>query len=314
MVSVIIPTYNYASFIGQTLRSLQLQSYPDFECLIIDNGSTDNTAEVVKPFLRDQRFKYIKQENKGVSAARIAGLKAAGGEYILFLDADDLIERDKLKVAVEILEKHEDVALVYSDMRYFKSEEPGKLYYRFECNSRNDTPWMSYVSGSRARVAEVFLNGNTMVISSPVFRHQVISEIGLPDQLLDHNEDWDFWLRMVLAGKKIMYVERDETMTLIRVHKGSASRNIFGMQVAGLRVLQKNSPKIKELKLGKLLAKRIQDHEKAITAGLLRTPNNEFDQKIAYLKKHGLLEHFFKKQINNPFLAKIYLGLKTLLR
>src|SRR5687767_13185831 len=128
MVSVIIPTYNYARFIGETLQSVKDQAEQDFECLVVDNGSTDNTGEVVQNFLADPRFRYIKQQNLGVSGGRNRGLQEAKRKYIQFLDADDLIEKNKLKVAVAYLEAKPEVQLVYSDMRYFKSENPAEHF------------------------------------------------------------------------------------------------------------------------------------------------------------------------------------------
>jgi len=313
MVSIIIPAYNYATLISMTLDSVLAQTYPAFECIIVDNGSTDNTLEVVTPYLSDSRFKYIRQENKGVSGARITGLKVAEGEYVLFLDADDLIEKDKLKTAVEVLDANLDIAIAYSDMRYFKTGDPGTLFRNYQCNKNYDAPWMSYLSGSGAEVAAVFVKGNNMVISSPVFRRNVISEIGLPDPSLNYNEDWDFWLRMVLAGKKIKYVEEQDALTLVRVHSYSASRNVFGMQVAGLRVLEKNAQKIRDLGLSQLLSQRIMDHEKAIALSLLQCPSRIFKERMSYLKQHGLSGRIFKREMKNPYFAKIYLGLKYLI-
>src|SRR5690348_11401797 len=104
VVSVIIPAYNYGRFIADALRSVQAQSFASFECIVIDNGSTDNTEQVVRPFLSDERFIYLKQRHNSVSAARNKGIQAAKGTYVAFLDADDLIERDKFREQVIYLD------------------------------------------------------------------------------------------------------------------------------------------------------------------------------------------------------------------
>src|SRR5689334_12217789 len=122
MVSVIIPSYNYAHLLPDTLICLQQQSFTDWECLLIDNGSTDNTKDVVKLFSdKDSRIKYFYQTNSGPAAARNRGLELSNGEFIQFLDADDLIESEKLDVQVKILKSKTNVDIIYSDMKYFSS-------------------------------------------------------------------------------------------------------------------------------------------------------------------------------------------------
>jgi glycosyltransferase involved in cell wall biosynthesis len=313
MVSVIIPTYNYARFIGDALNSLVTQVYPDFECLVIDNGSTDNTSEIIKPFLKDKRFKYIVQDNRGVSVGRNTGLKLAKGDYILFLDADDLIEKNKLEAAVYFLEMNREVSLVYSDMRYFKAENQGSLYYSYSCDEKTDAPWMKYASGKGTEIVASFLGGNNMVISSPVFRSSLLPETGLFDEHIQHNEDWDFWFRIVLAGKKIQYLDAPGTKTLIRIHKTSASVNVFKMQVCGLFVLLKNSGKINAYGLNKALEERIKEHKKAMAQSLLRIKTgNDFKSSIDYIKELNLYDELFAYKTGKMSFVKLYLRLKLI--
>ncbi len=113
-VSVIIPTYNYAKFIPEAIRSVLDQTFCDFELIIVDDGSTDETREVIKPYLDDARVKYVYQENKGLSSARNLGITTSRGEYIAFLDADDLWMPEKLQKQVPLLESNHKVALIYS--------------------------------------------------------------------------------------------------------------------------------------------------------------------------------------------------------
>jgi glycosyltransferase involved in cell wall biosynthesis len=122
---VIVPTYNYGCFIGETLECLRAQTYVNWECIVVDDGSTDDTAERVSRFMeQDARFKFLRQENARQAAAKNNGLQNSAGEYIQFLDADDLIEPQKFEQQVEYLEAHPEVDIVYGSMRYFKTEVP----------------------------------------------------------------------------------------------------------------------------------------------------------------------------------------------
>lgn len=134
-VSIIIPCYNAALFIEETLRSIVLQSYRDYEVVIIDDGSTDTTKEIISR-LKEPKVNYIFQENKGVSAARNKGLEFSAGEYVLFLDADDLLDPDFLKHRVETLENNPDILFTCSVARLI--DETGnslKMQYQPVCEN-----------------------------------------------------------------------------------------------------------------------------------------------------------------------------------
>jgi glycosyltransferase involved in cell wall biosynthesis len=112
-ISVIIPTYNRASLVSQAIDSVLDQTYQDLEIIIVDDGSTDNTRELLKPY--KNKIRYIYQENRGGAAARNTGIKNAKGKYIAFLDSDDLWFPDKLEKQVRILDKNDEIGLVYSN-------------------------------------------------------------------------------------------------------------------------------------------------------------------------------------------------------
>jgi len=312
LVSIIIPAYNYGRFILETLESVRSQTFTDFECLVIDNGSTDNTKDVIAEILTDKRFKYFYQENKGVSAARNRGLREAKGKYIQFLDADDLIQDQKLEQSVNFMESNPSTHLVYSDMRYFKDGNSKELFMNYNCNREDQRPWMKYVSGSGKEMMELFLKGNNMVISSPVFRAELTGEIGYMDESIGHNEDWDFWLRMTLAGKEFHFLNAPGSMTLIRIHKSSASLNVFKMQVGGLLVLMKNSEAIVKSGLKSLLDRRIIDHKQGIKNSLLQSDNKIFSERITYLKEKSLFNLFFSNDSQNVWLSKLKLRFKSI--
>lgn len=224
LVSVIMPTYNYAGFIAEALESVRAQSYENWECLVIDDGSTDDTREVVARCAEsDERIRYIYQRNQRQAVAKNNGLKNSVGQYIQFLDADDLIERRKLEQQVAYLESHSEVDIVYGGARYFSTENPGERLYSMW--GEKEKPWMPEVSGSGSEILRELVRNNIMVISSPLVRRSVIDEVGLFDKDLPPAEDWEYWVRCAIKGKRFDYRDFPESLSLIRSHADSSSRD-----------------------------------------------------------------------------------------
>ena len=120
LVSIIVPCYNQAQYLPEALQSVLDQTYSDWECIIVNDGSPDDTDIVAKEWLvKDTRFKYIYKENGGLSSARNAGIESSKGDYILPLDADDKIGRDYLKLAAQAFEHNVDLKLVYCNAEKF---------------------------------------------------------------------------------------------------------------------------------------------------------------------------------------------------
>ncbi|MGH9799036.1 MAG: glycosyltransferase family A protein, partial [Blastocatellia bacterium] len=127
-VSIIIPAYNLAPYIAETLDSVFAQTCRDFEIIVINDGSTDDTEERIAPYRN--RIVYIRQENRGVMAARNVGLQAARGRYIALLDGDDLWLPNFLEVLVGMLEADPDLSVAYPNARYFGwPKHDGKLHH-----------------------------------------------------------------------------------------------------------------------------------------------------------------------------------------
>ncbi len=237
LVSVIIPAYNYARFISHALESVQAQTYEAWECIVIDDGSIDGTGEVVEEFARqDARIKYFYQENKGLSAARNAGIKNSGGAYFQFLDADDLIEANKIARQIEYLEQHKDVDIVYSAAQYFSDDELSK---RRRSTRKTNRTWMPQASGDGKRILEFLARGNIMAVNCPLLRKSIIDEIGLFDERMRALEDWDYWIRCATAGKRFHYADAEDTRALVRSHPLSLSKNNETMIAAVLRLQDK---------------------------------------------------------------------------
>jgi glycosyltransferase involved in cell wall biosynthesis len=237
LVSVIIPCHNYGHFLYETIQSLQSQSHTNWECLIIDNNSTDNSVEIIQALVQsDERVKYLSESIIGPSAARNKGLHAAQGEYIQFLDADDLLESEKIKNALNLFKYDSNIDIVYSDMRYFHSDNPKKLFFSMDLNDSSDKPWMPYVKGRKNEILAALLKENIMVISSPLIKKKCLDTVGFFDPKLAYNEDWELWLRLAFANYQFTYDASQDTKSLIRVHHTSHSKNLFNMYFSGLQV------------------------------------------------------------------------------
>jgi GT2 family glycosyltransferase len=274
LVSVIIPAYNYAQFIADTLASVQAQSYQRWECIVVDDGSTDDTDAVVKGFSEsDRRIKYVRQDNRGLAGARNSGITCSAGEYLQFLDADDLLEEKKLERQVEFLEHHPQVDIVFSDARYFRTDnEEERLFSQDAAN----LPWVAHLSAKGREVLLALVRNNIMVVNAPLLRRSVINDVGLFDGSVKGIEDWHYWVRCAIAGKHFHYDDSERTRALVRIHPNSMSTDArlmlrstllmhrnFASMVSDPPILQLNKERmtqregllgIEEVASGKLLA------------------------------------------------------------
>src|SRR3990167_692982 len=161
LVSVIMPTYNHAQFIGEAIDSVLNQTYKNLELIIIDNYSEDNTEEIVKSF-NNQRIKYVKFRNNGVIvASRNVGMKMAKGKYFAFLDSDDLWLPNKLEKQIPLFERDGKVGLVYSDIILFNEKGKEKRSFEFKKPHRGNVfPEL---------LLENFINTQTVLIRKEAF-------------------------------------------------------------------------------------------------------------------------------------------------
>ncbi|UBF29192.1 glycosyltransferase family 2 protein [Kovacikia minuta CCNUW1] len=180
-VSVIIPAYNSMKYLPQTLESVLQQDFTDFEVLIVNDGSSDQIEQWAAQLV-DPRVRLISQENQGVSAARNAGIAQAKGEYVAFLDADDLWEPTKLAKQVQCLDSNPEVGLVHTWM--FFADEQGKSTGRVLPSDAEGWVW--------ERLAEK----NLVACSSVMVRQACFESVGVFDSTLIPIEDWDLWIRI----------------------------------------------------------------------------------------------------------------------
>lgn len=193
-VSVVIPAFNASKTIKATLKSVIDQSFEDFEIIVINDGSTDDTLEVVNE-IGDQRIKTFTYSNGGLATARNRGISHATGDYVAFLDADDLWTKDKLESQVEALENNSDAGLAYS-LSYYLNEDGKSYHIGSKLSPEGDVYAHILVSN--------FLDSG----SSPLVRKTVIDSIGLFDSTISGAADWDYWIRIAAKWPFVLIPER----------------------------------------------------------------------------------------------------------
>lgn len=180
-ISIVTPTYNRAGFIAQAVDSVLAQSVADWELLIVDDGSSDNTQEVLAAYQKDPRIHYFYQANQGQSIARNNALKRAQGDFVAFLDSDDLWCPDKLERQLALFQKHPDVGVVHGDESTI--DEAGQ-----EIGREN----MLRYSG---RITPQLLADNSVSIVTALVRRECFDEMGGFQASHGVADDYDLWLR-----------------------------------------------------------------------------------------------------------------------
>lgn len=222
-VSVIVPAYNFGRLISQTLDSIRAQTYEDWECVVVDDGSTDDTQRVVAAYAeRDARIKYVYQENQGLSAARNRGIRECAGEYVQFLDADDFIEERKLEHHAAHLKQQAEVDVVYGNVRYFRSENTGERLFSKDGAAHS---WMPEVSGTGTEILSAMVGQIIMPVNAALLRKSVFERVGFFDEQLKAMEDWDFWRRAARSGIRFQYFDPEGTLALVRANPDSMSKD-----------------------------------------------------------------------------------------
>lgn len=222
-VSVVIPAYNAMTYLPDTLNSVLQQTFSSFEVLIIDDGSTDHIQAWVAQNITDSRVKLIAQANQGLSAARNTGIANAQGEYIAFLDADDLWEPTKLEVQVHYLDNNSAVGLVYNWIGVIDAE--GKPTGRV---------WGGNIEGN---VLEEILQRNIIDCPSVLVRRKCFDELGVFDTMLRSVEDWDMWIRI---ATRYPFAVTKEPLVYYRQHASNMSKNWRVMEQAFHQVIEKS--------------------------------------------------------------------------
>lgn len=227
LVSVIIPVWNGGALLPETLRSLEAQTCRDFEALIVNDGSTDGTAEIARQFCdADPRFQLLNRAHTGLSATRNAGMAAARGEFIAFLDADDLWLPEKLARQMELFRADPRVNFSYTNFYFWDGHRDLEVYYR-------DTRPLPDGDAARRLVFN-----NIYGMSSVVVRRELLKKSGDFDPAFLGCEDWDLWLRMTEHG--LWARGTGEPLMRYRRWPGNMTNNKKSIIAGGILALEKN--------------------------------------------------------------------------
>ena len=293
-VSVIIPAHNYARYLGQAIDSLRDQVYTDWECVVVDDGSSDETAEMVAALAAsDSRISLLSQAAAGPSAARNAGLAAVSGEFVQFLDADDLLGPRKLLHQVELFARNPKADIVYGDVRYFMEAGPE------DGPARAESRWVGgptrlAVSGTGSSMLAALVDDNIMVVEAPLIRRTFLEKVGGFDPRIRRMEDWELWLRCALAGAYFLAdgAGEDAELPHVRVHGASSSQNQIAMHAAAMQVRSGVNGRLPTSELRRLNSRRINEHLAVV--GMLEGLGGRMGLGMRSLLKAGFAERRVK--------------------
>lgn len=204
-ISIIVPCFNQAQYLDDALQSVLEQSYTHWECIIVNDGSHDNTEEVAKKWIeKDYRFKYLYQENGGLSSARNLGITHARGEYILPLDADDKITPVYVELAVESFQDDNSLKVVYCRAEKFGGESGEWILEKYSTTA---------------------LARRNMIFCSAIYKKiDWINANGYDENLIYGLEDWDLWIAILKKGGNVKCI--DYIGFFYRIRQGSMARAI----------------------------------------------------------------------------------------
>lgn len=222
-VSVIIPTYNRAAYLSDAIESVLCQTLKDFELIIVDDGSSDKTREIINAY-SDQRIKYLYKENGGAASAMNFGIAKSTGSYIARLDSDDIFLPEKLEIQVNLLNLNPEYGLVYTQA--YNIDEKGNMLGLY---LNNHTCPLEPL-----KVLRHFLFPPSQSI---MFRKSCMDTIGYFDEDMPIAEDWDFCIRMAQQYK---FAYCDEPLVKIRRHSEMITADKIKTSHAILRVMQKH--------------------------------------------------------------------------
>lgn len=260
-ISIVVPSYNFGHLLPYTLDSILHQTFTDWEAIVVDDGSVDDTEAVMAKYVQlDSRFRYQKQVNGGPAKARNTGIALAKGTYLQFLDADDLLQADKFKFQVDILKQRPEIDIVYGQVYNFRSA-PGAP--DVVGNLSLETITRPKVSGSGDEVTKTFLI-STVCVNAPLVRRELVMKLQMLDEELKQAEDWDMYLRAAFMGATFLYQENPpNTMALIRKHDSNNTINFYRLQYYVVKMRQKfatvcTNPALLQLN-NQLILKNLED-------------------------------------------------------
>ncbi len=214
-VSVIIGTYNHGQYLPSCIDSVLKQSYRNLEIIVIDDGSTDDTKNIIEPY--QDRINYRYQENQGRGASRNAGIEQAQYDWIAFLDADDLWVPDKLEKQIAAITEHPEIDLLVTNACWFDDTTIVQKDYFKSMNlfHKQAVTHHGHLHILTDLLFELFIDENFVNLSSVLIRKSCLNDIGLFDATLPRAQDRDLWLRL---ARRYRFAYLDEILTKSRTH------------------------------------------------------------------------------------------------
>ena len=211
LISIILPTYNRAGLLPRAIQSVIDQTYPHWELIIWDDGSQDDTGEIVRS-LDDERIRYFFADNHGVAYARNRSVEKATGEYIAFLDSDDTWVNEKLNLQVNIFRQYPQIEVLFGDFLNNQLAS-GKKIRNFEAHPSQlsvlrVTSFSEVLKLIDGGFAESLAGGNYIATDTVMLRRSVLERVGLFTEALRNSEDFELWWRLALAGVQFAYLDR----------------------------------------------------------------------------------------------------------
>ncbi|HKH36864.1 MAG TPA: glycosyltransferase [Rubrobacter sp.] len=229
-VSVVIPCYNQARFLGEAIQSVLCQGYPDLEIIVVDDGSEDSTEEVASGYTKkDPRVRLIRQDNKGLAAARNRGLSEAGGKYVVFLDSDDRLVLEALEVGIRELEAHPGCAFVSGICRKITAD--GSIVPEWEQFRVRDDPYLE------------LLRSCPVYVPAVMYRRSVFDAVGGFDTSYKAAEDYDLYYRILECFPVYCH---DTLVAEIRRHEANMTRDRTLMLKYNMAALRSQRKRVKE--------------------------------------------------------------------
>jgi glycosyltransferase involved in cell wall biosynthesis len=216
LVSVIMPAYNAARLIAESIQSVIDQDYTHLEVIVVDDGSSDGTPEVAEQF--GERVRVLRQKNAGPAAARNRGIAAAKGDFIAFLDADDVWLPGKIAMQVKYLQDHPDVGVVFGGFSRWYAEADGS--FATPPTPINLNTSLKLVSEHTGWIYKDILLDSVICIITAMVRRSVIDTVGAFDESLVTGEDYDLWLRV---SHQFRAAEIDRTLAYYRINSSSTT-------------------------------------------------------------------------------------------
>jgi len=238
-VSVVIPTYNRAELLPEAIDSALQQTRPAEEIIVVDDGSTDNTKKAVGSY--GARVRYIQQRNAGVASARNSGIRLASGDFVAFLDSDDLWVKNRLECQLNTLALHPELDFLFGLEAKFSAEGQSELHA-----IRTPDVWES-LTAADCVVSDplgLLLQENFIPTSSVLFRKRCLLTTGLMDETLVQSEDYDLWLRFALRGFRFGFV--NTVLCRRRLHEGNLVNQWVTMASAVAEVLSRYREQLPE--------------------------------------------------------------------